>query len=195
MAVNPLVKNFLESTIYQSIRIEEINANLIYYGLSTSTEPATSDRKWMILREIQVGGERIIHYAGTVNKALSTDVHNDFDKVWDDRAGYNYGGIFAGTEDAVESEYPTLAGGGLITEVTVNEFTWTKVNSLAGRQAIAFQNRSGAQMKFNFLDLGAPYVGVVLDDADERSEDTAIDYYFKSAPGSGSVVLIVEELK
>lgn len=90
-----------------------------------------------------------------------------------------------------------LRNGGLITEVTINDSSWTALPAVAlsGRNAISIQNRSGFEVKLNYTS-SAGYVGMVVPDQYERHYDItdAISIYARAISGAGSVVVIIEEI-
>lgn len=85
---------------------------------------------------------------------------------------------------------------GRVTEVSVNPTTWTLLpaSPLSARNAMAIQNYSGQQIKLNYDPLAVGYVGVIIDDSNERFYDITdtIPIYAKSV--SSVVTIIVEEL-
>lgn len=89
-----------------------------------------------------------------------------------------------------------LQNGGIVTEVTINETTWTALPStpLADRNALRIQNRSGQEIKLNYSDSVSGYVGVYVENGSDQFYDISdsIIIYAKSSTSSCSVV--VEEL-
>lgn len=93
---------------------------------------------------------------------------------------------------------------GLVTYVTINDATWTALppTALTQRNAIRIQNRSGVQVVTNYdnSDIGIPlpatYQGMELQNNGDTYYDirNTIKIYAKAAPGSGSVILRVEEI-
>jgi hypothetical protein len=84
-----------------------------------------------------------------------------------------------------------LNTGGLVTEVTINNTTWTALPAtpLASRNAICVQNLSGQEIKINYSSSISGYVGVVVANGLERSYDItgAIVLYAKSKTSSCTV--------
>lgn len=101
--------------------------------------------------------------------------------------GDNISGTFAPTG---------LNVGGLVTEVTLNDTTWTALpgTALANRNAMAIQNLSGIEVKLNFNSSQAGYVGIVLGHGSERSYDITDEIVIYAKASSGAPVLNVEEL-
>lgn len=91
-----------------------------------------------------------------------------------------------------------LRNGGRHSIVTINDTTWTPVPAvpLTDRNALSIQNISGVEIKLNYADDIAGYVGVLIPAGAERQYDItdAIVLYLKSFPGSGSVDISIEEL-
>jgi len=89
-----------------------------------------------------------------------------------------------------------LLTGGLITEVPLNDSTWTPLPAtpLVNRNAVAIQNKSANQIKINYDPLTVGYVGMVIEADEERFysiKDTII-IYAKSATGTTPTVYIEE---
>ena len=101
----------------------------------------------------------------------------------------------AGSIDA-SFHYSGLSKGGKVTNVTINDTTWTPLpeTALFERNAISIQNYSGVEIKLNYDDSVVGYNGVILVDKAERFYDVTdgITIYAKSK--SGTVQVIVEEL-
>jgi hypothetical protein len=91
-----------------------------------------------------------------------------------------------------------LRNGGKVTEVTINDITWTALPStaLTDRNAMSIINRSGVEVKVNYDNSVAGYVGVPINNNDERYYDIkdTIVIYAKATTGAGSVTLIIEEI-
>jgi hypothetical protein len=91
--------------------------------------------------------------------------------------------------------------GGKITQVTLNDSSWTPLpaTALSNRNAISIQNLSGYEMKINYqeaFDGSYGYVGMVLPNGNERYYDIkdSILIYGRLATGSVSGVVNVEEI-
>lgn len=88
--------------------------------------------------------------------------------------------------------------GGKVSEIAINDTTWTALPTtpLASRNAINIQNRSGFEIKINYDQTTVGYVGIAIDDQNERSYDITenIIIYAKAKAGSGSVTVTVEEI-
>lgn len=106
---------------------------------------------------------------------------------------YVQGGTFGVTPSG-------LKNGGRITEVTVDEFSWSALpgTALSFRNAIRIQNVSASEIKLNYDydPLPAGYVGVKMLAGFESYYDITADIkiYAKAAPGSGSITVVVEEI-
>jgi hypothetical protein len=89
-----------------------------------------------------------------------------------------------------------LKNGGKITEVTLNDATWTPLPAaaLANRNAIAIQNDSGQDIKINYDNAVVGFIGVKIPNGGERQYDITdgIIQYGKCA--SGTCNIVIEEL-
>lgn len=85
---------------------------------------------------------------------------------------------------------------GLITEVTIDDSSWTALpsNPLSGRISVSVQNRSGQEIKINFDNSEPDYVGIAVDDGGDRHYDVTDNIIFYGKSSSGSVVITVEEI-
>lgn len=90
-----------------------------------------------------------------------------------------------------------LSIGGRITEVTIDDVSWTPLppTPLANRNAMSIQNVSGFEIKVNYVD-SVGYIGMVIPNNNERYYDIkdSIIMYARAQSGSGSVIINVEEL-
>lgn len=86
--------------------------------------------------------------------------------------------------------------GGRVTEVTLNNLTWTALPAtpLAQRNAINVQNVSGEEIKLNYNPGQAGYVGVVVGSGSERSYDIQDDIILYAKSISSVVTINVEEI-
>lgn len=95
-----------------------------------------------------------------------------------------------------EFTFSGLKTGGSVTEVTLNDSTWTALPaiSLAARNAIAIQNVSANEMKINYDSGVAGYVGIVITAGGERQYDITdgITLYGKSESGTTPTINIEE---
>lgn len=102
-------------------------------------------------------------------------------------AGTNFTGSFSPSG---------LINGGIITEVTIDNVSWTPLPAtpLDDRNALSIQNYTGQQIKLNYDNSVVGYVGVILDDQQERQYDIkdTIIIYAKSMTSTCTV--IVEEI-
>lgn len=87
------------------------------------------------------------------------------------------------------------------TPVTIDDTAWYPLppTPLANRNAVCIQNFTGFQIKVNYEEdvlLGVGYVGIRIQNQGERTYDTqdSIVVYGRAAPGSGPIVVDVEEL-
>ena len=87
-----------------------------------------------------------------------------------------------------------LTTSGIITEVVVNDTTWTALpaSPLASRKVIAIQNESGQTCKLNYDNAAAGFVGVYLKTGAERQYDSSVVVYAKCT--TGTATLVVEEV-
>lgn len=89
-----------------------------------------------------------------------------------------------------------LKTAGLVTEVTIDDASWTALpaSALSNRNALAIQNRSGIEVKINYDNSVVGYVGMVISDGEERQYDItdAIVVYAKAK--TGTPTLNVEEI-
>ena len=96
--------------------------------------------------------------------------------------------------DAVPIEVSAI--GGRITEVSVNDSTWTALptTALASRNALTVQNQSDREIKVNYDNTESGYVGIIIASGGERYYDIAdaVTLYAKSE--SGTVTIAIEEL-
>lgn len=80
--------------------------------------------------------------------------------------------------------------------VSINSTTWTEIppSALTARNTIAIQNNTGQDIKINFDDSVAGFVGILIRDGSERAYDIqgTIPIYAKCTTGTAS--LDIEEL-
>lgn len=95
-----------------------------------------------------------------------------------------------------EFTFSGLKTGGQVTEVTLNDSTWTALpgTSLAGRNAIAIQNPSSDEVRINYDNGISGFIGVIIPAGGERQYDITdgITIYGKSISGTTPVVIIEE---
>lgn len=91
-----------------------------------------------------------------------------------------------------------LTVAGRVSEVTINDTTWTALPAtpLENRNAIGIQNTAGVEIKLNYDPLTVGYVGVKMGIEGERYYDItdSIPIYARAKAGAGSVTIIIEEL-
>lgn len=100
------------------------------------------------------------------------------------------------TTGAVDALPRGLRTGGRITEISLNDSTWTALPAtpLTGRNAVSIQNNSGQSIKINYNNAVVGFVGMLIRDGGERFYDIqgTIVIYAKSESGSANIA--VEEL-
>lgn len=91
-----------------------------------------------------------------------------------------------------------LQNAGRMTEVTIDDTNWTALppTALNDRNGISIQNQSIFEMKIHYDNTTVGYKGTKIPADGERFYDIkdTIIIYGKLAPGSGSAVILVEEL-
>jgi len=89
-----------------------------------------------------------------------------------------------------------LTVGGKITEVAINDSSWTVLpgTALTDRNAVGIQNFSGQEIKLNYDNTTVGYVGVILKDNDQRQYDITDDILIYAKASSGSCTVIIEEI-
>lgn len=90
-----------------------------------------------------------------------------------------------------------LKNGGRMLQVTIPDNAWVPLptTALTGRNAISVQNQSAFEMKVNY-DNSVGYIGAIVAPNGERFWDVtdAIVLYGRAFPGTGSIVILVEEI-
>ena len=101
--------------------------------------------------------------------------------------GQNFSGSFSGSG---------LKNAGRVTEVTLNDLTWTALPAtpLTDRNALAIQNFSGQLVKVNYDNSVSGFVGAHIPDGQERFYDITEDIIQYAKCASGSATVVVEEL-
>ena len=101
----------------------------------------------------------------------------------------------ASESTAAQDTVTVPSGPGLFTSVPINNLTWTPLPAtpLAGRVAIAVQNRTGQLVKFNF-NQPAGFVGMEVDDNEERNYDLTDGLILYAKSEDSAVNLGVEEI-
>lgn len=91
-----------------------------------------------------------------------------------------------------------LRNGGRHSEVSIddNGFTALPATPLTNRNAIAIQNNTAFDVKLNYSDSIGTYTGILLRPGSERQYDIkdTINLYARAEPGSGTILLDVEEI-
>lgn len=92
--------------------------------------------------------------------------------------------------------YSGLSEAGVITMITLNSTTWTKItpSPLVNRNAVNIQNQTGTEIKINYSNTVSGYVGISIPDKGERFYDIQgpIDIWAKTEISTGQIA--VEEL-
>ena len=168
----------------------------VYYGVTPDMLTATSEPQWQIWRVSNVAGVLHTEYA---NRAK-------YDQIWDDRAT-----IFppcAGTDPIwppvgdITGDFSgevTVSGltiAGRMTVVSLPDGVWTLLPAVAlpDRNALAIQNQSGVQVKYNYDNTEPGYVGSIINPGSERflNITESIPVYAKPAPGNSPSILVEE---
>lgn len=89
-----------------------------------------------------------------------------------------------------------LRTGGRITEVVLNDSSWTALPAtpLSGRNAIAIQNFSGQTIKLNYDNAVSGLTGVYLQNTLDRFYDISDTIIIYAKSSSGAATIIVEEI-
>lgn len=97
----------------------------------------------------------------------------------------------------VTSDVEILNGSGKVTEVTINDTTWTPLpaTALAGRKTVAIQNQSNAEIKINYNPAQAGYVGMIIKKDGERVYNISDDVIIYAKAITGTIAIAVEEAK
>jgi len=93
-----------------------------------------------------------------------------------------------GSINVVGAENNPPSTSGEVTEVTINENTWTLIPVVANRRAIAVINNSGQEIKSNYDDV-LGYVGIPILDGNERRYEHRLPFYLKSEASSCTVLI------
>lgn len=89
-----------------------------------------------------------------------------------------------------------LSNGGRITEVSLNDATWTPLPSIAlsDRNALGIQNVSAQDIKVNFDPLVVGFVGMLISAGSERTYDITDQIVVYAKSTEGTIVINVEEI-
>lgn len=93
--------------------------------------------------------------------------------------------------------YPSgLRNGGRISQVTLNENTWTALPAipLANRNAMAIQNHSGKSIALNYSNAVSGFTGIIIHDLAERSYNITESIVLYAKSQRGTAIVTVEEL-
>jgi hypothetical protein len=99
--------------------------------------------------------------------------------------------------DTVSFSYSGLNIAGKVTEVVLNDTTWTALpaTALTSRNAIRIQNYSGVEVKTNYDTGISGYVGMVIDaNGGHAAYDISPNIVIYGKTASGSATVFVEEL-
>lgn len=128
--------------------------------------------------------------------ALSSNINNrEFDKFEESSPGVTAVRV-TGTNFSGTFRISGLNVGGLVTEVTLNDTTWTALPSsaLANRNAISIQNSSAINIKINYSSGVSGYVGMTVGAGTERAYDITDNIVVYAKSESGTPTISVEEL-
>lgn len=179
---------------WMSLRQDVSATNVAYYGLSEVPAAPAAQPVWLIVRETADAiGTSVFEVARS-----GTGAGHEFQTLrWDQRASY----FPAPPSNSLPLNSLDLEGigSGLITEVVVNDATWTPLPATAkpGRKALGIQNISGAAMKIQYVVTPDPgYVGLTIASGNERyyAYKDSLTIYGRLSPGAGSATIIIEEL-
>ena len=97
--------------------------------------------------------------------------------------------------ESKENSVTVPSGPGLFTAVPITNTGWTALPAtpLSGRVAIAIQNKTGQNVKVNFQQ-PAGYVGMELEDNDERNYDLTDGLIIYAKSEDSNVELWIEEI-
>lgn len=89
-----------------------------------------------------------------------------------------------------------LGVAGRVTEVVLNDSNWVALpaTALTGRNALAIQNQASVDIKINYDNLEAGYVGIVIPPDGQRFYDITGDIVIYGKSSSGNATIVVEEL-
>jgi hypothetical protein len=124
-----------------------------------------------------------------------------YNAVWDNRASYFPALI--GPDPPADSIAVTgtlgltgLSVGGMVTEVSINDTTWTALPAAAllNRNALSIQNVSITNIKLNYSNTVPGFVGVLLTPGAERMYAITDSILMYAKTESGTHTITVEEL-
>lgn len=97
----------------------------------------------------------------------------------------------------VTSDVEILNGSGKVTEVTINDTTWTPLpaTALVGRKTISIQNQSNSEIKINYNPAQAGYVGMIIKKDGERVYNISDDVIIYAKAITGTATIAIEEAK
>ena len=181
------------------IKYDDPYANIRYIGRSSSMRALDSDAVWQIMRIYKNCGTGIT----TTNHANM----GEFNCVWNDRTTYFPAAV--GDNSCSVAPATSITGSvtgsftqsglsiaGLITEVTINNTTWTALPAtpLVDRNAISIQNTSGVEIKLNYNSGAAGYIGARIPVDGERFYQITDTILIYAKSQAGTVTILVEEL-
>jgi hypothetical protein len=94
------------------------------------------------------------------------------------------------------SDIVGINSGGVVSEVTLNSSTWTNLtpSPLIGRKAMSIQNNSNTEIKINYSNSPAGYIGMsVPSKGGERVYNVSDNIIIYGKSASGSVIVNVEQ--
>jgi hypothetical protein len=176
------------------IKVDEPEVNIRYIGRSSSMRGLTSEPIWQILREYRNGDIITSTYA----------LMGEFSGVWDDRTSYFTAAIpdpdnpLDGNIAVTGSFTPSgLRVAGRVSTVTLSTTGWTALppaGALSNRNAINIQNYSGDEIRLQFDNTVAGFVGVILNDQSERNYDIKDSIQIYAKAKIGGTVIVIEEI-
>jgi hypothetical protein len=119
--------------------------------------------------------------------------------IWDNRTAY------FGPSGGVPFPTPSFSGtftpqglniAGRMTEITVNDATWTALPavSLPNRNALCIQNQSNVAIKLQYDPSVLPYSGIIVLEGGERTYDIKPNITVYGRSFSGDAIVVAEEL-
>ena len=188
----------VKQTRHQEIKLIKYDdpfSNIRYTGRSSSLRGLDSEPIWQIMREYK-----------NCATGVTVETHanmGEFNCVWNDRTTYFTAAVGDSTcsisssvsiSGGVKTQGLTL--GGLVTEVVLNDTTWTALPAppLPSRNAVSIQNFSGQLIKLNYNPATVGLVGVNVMDQNERFYDISDTILIYGKSTSGTCTIVVEEI-
>lgn len=171
--------------------VDRVDSRTTYEGRCERFGEPTAAANWQIKRHCYT------------NDRWETTYANDgkYNCVWDDRATYFDAPVGPPPpEDSIavtgKLGITGLSIGGLVTEVELNDTTWTELPAAAllNRNALSIQNTAPVNIKLNYSDTVAGFVGVLLSPGAERMYAITDTILIFAKTESGTYKITVEEL-